>query len=208
MGDGSRVRPAGSRKTRSHPCRSRRNRNHRQLFSGFAPATVSSPLANTRSSKRQRQVEPWHHSGPAPLLAGSKRYTSSSAWTVADAAASCACAWSRRVSRLARPERKTRFFISKGPHWVVTEWPGRDAESCLERSAPARWSSGSSSKHIIRRDEPCVETVRKGAAVQRFRQDRSDLGRGARSLRLGEASSLPFEADKGYNMDSTQALDP
>jgi hypothetical protein len=33
---------------------------------------VSSPLVNTSSPIRTRQVEPLHHIGPAPLLAGAK----------------------------------------------------------------------------------------------------------------------------------------
>jgi len=49
------------------------NSSQRQLFSGWNSLSVSSPLAKTSSPIRTRHVEPLHHMGPAPLLAGSKR---------------------------------------------------------------------------------------------------------------------------------------
>jgi hypothetical protein len=57
---------------RCQPSDARLNNVQRQLFSGLAPFSVSKPLAKTSSPIRTRQVEPLHHIGPAPLLAGSK----------------------------------------------------------------------------------------------------------------------------------------
>ena len=68
---GSRVRSLGSACTCSQPPAPRRKSIHRQLFSGLKSFSVSMPLAKTVSPIRTKHVEPRHHIGPDPLLAGS-----------------------------------------------------------------------------------------------------------------------------------------
>src|SRR6266550_2336450 len=70
-GHGSRVRPVSSARNNFHPLLSRLNSVHRQLLSGLQSFSVSRPLTKTSSPIRTRHVEPLHHIGPAPLLAGS-----------------------------------------------------------------------------------------------------------------------------------------
>ena len=68
-GEGSRVRPSASTRTRVQPLFSRRKSIQRQLLSGLASGIVSSPLANNRSPVRTSVVDPVHHIGPAPFWA-------------------------------------------------------------------------------------------------------------------------------------------